>query len=491
MSNRDKLKIAFVQLNAEANLGLMYLSAATKDLAETTAFVGKFEDDLISEVVRYRPDIVGFSVCSGQADSTIELNQAIKKKINCYSLFGGPHPTYFNDIIKEEGVDAVCIGEGETAYRSFLESFGRGSTNWHTPNFILKDNSSIVANDIGHFADISGLPFADREIYQRYFKNDNFKTNVVRRVISSRGCPYNCSYCFNHLLKDLYNNKGSYIRFRPVDNVIEELVYLKERYQPNSFDFVDDLFAFKPAWLEEFKDKYTKRVQLPYSCLTRIEIINERYVKSLKESNCAYLSIGIESSNEKYRKSVLKRNYTNQQIIEKINIIKKHDIKFSSLNMMFLPNESYGDALQGIKFNTKIKPFDAWVAIYQPYPKTELAAYSVENGCYDPERKKVSDDLFSDSPLEFNDYCKRKKVFYLFSFAVKFPKTGSILIFLIDYLPVSLCVNIFKTYKGYLREFTLLSLDKLNKKADLKMQGFLIRYIKSHVFKSQKDNVPF
>ena len=125
----------------------------------------------------------------------------------------------------------------------------------------------------------------------------------------SRGCPYKCTYCFNHSYNKLYKGNGPLMSRLSVDRLIAELKELKESYPTQFIKFYDDIFVLKDdEWLDEFAEKFPKEIGLPFHCLMRANLLTESILKKLKQSGMASISMSIESGNAHIRDDILKRN---------------------------------------------------------------------------------------------------------------------------------------------------------------------------------------
>lgn len=301
----------------------------------------------------------------------------------------------------------------------------------------MKKNNKIFKNSLRPFIqNLDELPYPDRKIYYKY----KFLRELnLKNFISGRGCPYNCTFCFNHALKQIYNNKGTYIRKRSVDNLIKEILEVKEKYGMNHITFSDDTFILNRTWLRQFLLEYKKRVNLPFSCNIRANLIDEEIVKLLKEANCYVAAMGIESGDENIRNNILKKGITNEQIRNTARLFKKYKIRFKTFNMIALPEESFEETFKNMKLNIEIKPTIATCSILQPYPKLEVTEYCMKHGFLD-SNYCVSDFGISRSdksltPLKIRDKEKFENLQAFYSLVIQFPFLKSIVKSLINFPP--------------------------------------------------------
>ena len=140
-------------------------------------------------------------------------------------------------------------------------------------NVTHRADGSVVSNPLAPLIDdLDGIAFPDRELLAEY---KQFSESDIRSVMASRGCPYQCSYCFNNQYQGMYKDLGKKLRTRSVDNVVAECKELKGRYNAKMIHFFDDIFPFKSSWVEEFADKYGSEVGLPFITNTSFNVCSE------------------------------------------------------------------------------------------------------------------------------------------------------------------------------------------------------------------------
>ncbi|MEW6042453.1 MAG: cobalamin-dependent protein, partial [Elusimicrobiota bacterium] len=200
------------------------LSALAKKKGHEVQFAefGRNPKRALRKIESFCPDIVAYSICSNEARNYLEINRFLKKRFNFYSLFGGAHPTFFPRFIKEEGVDAICRGEADRVFVQFLEFFGRDKM-FEVNNFSFKmPDGTYIENPLDDLVEnLSELPFPDRGIL---YENSRYHAkNPIKYFFAGRGCPYNCSYCFNHSYNALYHGKGRILRTKSVTYLLNEI----------------------------------------------------------------------------------------------------------------------------------------------------------------------------------------------------------------------------------------------------------------------------
>ena len=325
-------------------------------------------------------------------------------------VFGGPHPTFVPDIIKQDGVDIVCRGEGEYAILELMQLLSQGKDYTKIQSLIVKKDGQIYENEIRPLCDVDELPFLDREIYRDI---DYIYKNKRQQVMLARGCPFDCTFCSSHAFRELYKGKGNYVRLRSIPKIIEELSMIKKRYNPSCFFFHDETFGLKKDYYQEFLNTYKRAINLPFSCLVRADLVTEDFIRLLKETGCYFASFGVESGNEKLRNTLLKKRVTNDNILNCAGFLNKYKIPFSTFNMVGLPKETLADVWSTVDLNARLGPRWAWFSVYQTLPKTELAQYAQNQGYLKDIDVDKADATFHESSIILKNNPKAKEIIRL------------------------------------------------------------------------------
>ena len=229
------------------------INGGLSDLRSTKGI--KFNEALI-KALSFQPDVVGYSVMTGEHYDILEFNKILKEKMKFISVMGGPHPTFNKTVIEEEGIDAICTGEGDIAFDEFINNIENKKEYWLTKSFYVKHNGEIFKNGLGPLVDdLDDLPYPDRDLL--YDADPSLAEVGLKSFIAGRGCPYKCSYCFNKQYNDNYKGLGKIIRARSPEKVIREIEGVLNKYPLNMVNMNDDVFMLKPnGWIKEFSKLY-------------------------------------------------------------------------------------------------------------------------------------------------------------------------------------------------------------------------------------------
>jgi len=401
-------------------LGIASLSAALAQAGHSTEVAALRDIPRQQKLLQdFKPDILCLSLITGQHPLFLERARRIKAEHpHLLVLAGGPHPTFYPECIEEPCLDAVCRGEGDIALPAMVDTIAKtNGLPQQIPNWCIKQSDgSISHTDIQPLINnLDGLPFPDRDIFDRAVPG---RLPVTTYVMTSRCCPYNCSYCFNHAYRDLYAGKGTMCRRQSVGNVIEELIQLKKRYPLQIAVFQDDTFNLDRKWLREFADVYPREISLPFHCHLRADLLDEETAGLLKQAGCLSVKLGLEAGSDYVRNSILKRGMTLEQFEKACALLHRHKIRFATENILAVPGTSLADDLCTYEINCRVRPHHTFATLMQVYPRTRIAAYALEQGLVDQPPAEFPPTFYHDSTLAIPGKEKRGRLRALFAIAV-------------------------------------------------------------------------
>ncbi|MFI5348032.1 MAG: B12-binding domain-containing radical SAM protein [Elusimicrobiota bacterium] len=373
-------------------LGILYISAALKKDGHDVSIADACRpESAFSAVESFRPDVVMYSVRTGYHRYYARLNRELKRRFpDVLSVFGGPHATFYPEMIESDAdVDAVCIGEGELAACDFMERLATGGDHENTPNFWVRRGGVIRRNAVRPLiADMDSIAVPDRDLLAAYPGVRGFP---IRSFIASRGCPYDCSYCFNHAYSRIYEEKGSRVRLPSAAAFVREIAGEFAKAPFESLHFEDDIFGLSPRWMDEFARIFPAEVGLPFSCSVRAELVTERLADQLARSGCASVWMGLESGDEKVRIELLDRSNTDAVTRVAIERLRRRGIVVCTENIIGIPTTSLEQDFQTLRLNLELKPDYMDCSIFQPYPKTDLGQVAVDAGLFSGDFDQLGD----------------------------------------------------------------------------------------------------
>ena len=357
-------------------LGIMQMIAVAKRRGHQCYFASYRSQNFLPLVKKINPDLVAISIMSISNSSCKIIIDKIKKiDPRIFVLVGGSHPTFYPEFINKSGADAICIGEGDGAFADLLKAFEDRKSLNHIPNIFTR-TSKNPCRPLEE--DLDRLPFPDRDLV---YQNSLLGKMKLKSFMATRGCPYACSYCFNSAYRKLYLHKGKILRRRSVNHLIEEIEWVQANYPLEMIRFGDDNFVEGVTdWFEDFVEKYSRRVKLPFYCLLRPNVVTPRLAKLIKKAGCISVATSIETGNEQIRQQILNRQVTDKQIIKACRTLVNNGIKTYTNIMVGLPETDISDEAKSIELAAKSKTTYAAFTIFTPFPGTELHQYCLEKG---------------------------------------------------------------------------------------------------------------
>jgi len=353
-------------------LGLMVIGQAMKDKGYDVNYYLYRDKNIVFPFNISSYDLIGFSTYTGNHIEVYECCETLKLT-GIKTAIGGPHASFFYEECKQYA-DYVFRGESVLSF----------------PNMDDTKIYPMVEPD---------LLLPDREGFYR--DSPIHANNRIKNIMTSFGCPFSCTYCYNSLYRKIYPNLK--VRLRSVDSVIEEAKTLDAEL----IFFQDDFFGFNKKWMIEFNEKWNKR---PYHAQMRIETLDDEKIDLLVKSGCVSATFAIKTFSEEYREKMLKRKMSNEKILNNCKKLTDNGIKLRTEQMLGLPNTTFEDELNLLKMNCEIRPTIAWTSIFQPYRGTELGEYCVNNGLYNGNNEDVDKSFFTNTVLNYSEERKREIV---------------------------------------------------------------------------------
>ncbi len=423
-------RILFVQTEWFEHLGILSLAASARAAGHRAGLLlGRGLKSTVAEIVDQDPDVAAFSSSTGAHRAALALARALRPWFSGLIIMGGPHPTFFPEVINEPCLDAVCRGEGEGPLLELLDRVDARRDLAGLPGFWVKRNGEVISKGApGLFPDLDALPLPARDLLEK--ADPFFQRYSMRRIMAGRGCPHQCTYCFNRALREMVKGQGPYVRLRGVDNVMAELKVIAAHGR-RTINFVDDTFGLKRSWTMELLDRYRAEIALPFIVNLRPEQADAELVMALKKAGCYCAQVGVESANQKIRRELLGRDVEDEVLEGAAQRIKQAGIRLLTYNMVGLPGETLADAAETFDWNARLKVDFPRISIFQPYPRTELGDRALGQQGGEPCLDAISESYFRRSPLKGSEARRIENLHKLFWPYLKLPATRPLLRLLI------------------------------------------------------------
>ncbi len=323
----------------------------------------------IEMVIReYDPAVIALSVMTNKSDICTRI-ATMAKNINpkIVTVAGGYHPTLSPS--DTHGFDYVLRGEGEYSFLKLMRVLldGRGA---------LSEVSRLGGNPEhpNQVVDIEKLPHPAKHLV---LGEAAYPKGGLSIVISSRGCPFSCTYCSSPAFF------GRRVYYRPFSDVINEITELQDRYGLKEFYFADDTFTIKKPRVHEFcRELISRKMRINWSCITRLDLIDEPTLELMKESGCNNIWLGVESGTERILE-VVGKDLNMAKIRSKVRLLRNMEMPWSGFFMIGLPSETVDEMHQTYQFMKELNPSHAEVNIFNPLPGTDLYHLAEKQGKLD------------------------------------------------------------------------------------------------------------
>lgn len=439
--NTNRKTVLLISFYNPKALGVRYLEKSLKQagIPVNIVILKKFnsrspeeltdiELNLLKEVInKVNPGLIGLSVMTSfYLDSVYKVNDMLKENYNIPVVWGGVYPTLFPEKCLEYA-DYVIMGEGEKPLVKLANAIFNNDISCHENNKEENQNnavnindynsrlysklrnienlaykiyntngSSIVTNELGQLCqnlDEYGYPEIDES---NKFVIDNNKLTIEDPLLkslsyelsASRGCPFACSYCSSINLHRLYRGKGSYVRFRSVSNVIEELIEAKRKIKNLRFvHFWDEIFPQDKNWIDEFAIQYKKEINIPFGIWAHPLKINRELIEKLVHAGLHQVVMGIQSGSPRIRRDIFHRIETQEDIIEASKILSESKVPRVVYDFMLRhPFETREDIIQSFELCTKLyKPFELQLHGLNFLPGTDIVDLAIKSGVVDAD----------------------------------------------------------------------------------------------------------
>lgn len=334
----------------------------------------------------FKPDLIALSIFSQEyALGTYLLK--IAKEINpgILTIVGGIHCYAApEEVISNDSVDLICIGEGERAFENLLKRIEANADYTDIKGLWSKNDGKLTRNPPGDYIDLNEIPFLDYDEYddRQFIRVFNGRVYRSADICLTRGCFERCIYCLHDKIYETYGNCR--IREYDIDRFICELEYLVKRHSIDFIRFQDSSFLnTSEKYLTEFSKRYVDRIRLPFVIDSSPQSVTYNKIKCLKEMSCQSISIGVETGDEEYRLKYLNKKATNKQIIEAFGIISKFNIRTVGFILLGFPFETREFIFKTIELIRKARISAPTVGFVYPFKGSRLREMVIKDGLFD------------------------------------------------------------------------------------------------------------
>ena len=393
-------------------LGIAYIAAMLEKNGHKVKIydgmvVGGTVNDFVREINGV--DIVGLTINSHFAYRAKETAKAIKEKDkDILVVGGGAHAnTMPLDILKDRYFDISVIGEAENTFCEIAENFddSKKIEDLKTEKSIkglayLNNESQVVYTDKRPLLqNLDDIPMPARHLLPMHlYKMTEARSTrqPCHSMMTARGCPFPCTFCFQDIYKVTY-------RTHSPERVAEEMELLKNKYGAREVAIWDEHFTLKKGRVMEIcKLIKERKIDLPWSCVSRVDGINSEMLKEMKSAGCEFIAYGVESGSERMLK-VIKKLETKDSFRKGFKMTKEAGIRIRGYFMLGLYDETLEEMQQTIDFAVELDPDVAGFTLWVPFPGTTDYKRAVEDETYSGvpywEKENVPEFNFLEDPI--------------------------------------------------------------------------------------------
>jgi len=388
----DNKKIALIALRGDETVGIsplgpLYLATALKKNGFIPKIIYKKESEvgeIEGEIEDFKPDLIGMSVFTGYLNKKyVDLSRALHDR-GYLIVWGNAHASLLPEqVLKEEFIDFVVIGEGEETLVELVKNLGHKESYKNIASLGFKDEAGkIIINQRRNFGDMDQYlidwSLINVEDYIVPYFSNRYKRTLA--VVTSRGCPFNCQFCYNLV----FNNRRW--RAHSAEKLIANLKPVIEKHKIEAIRFLDDNFFVN----KERAFAIARGLGLPYFADSRVEYVDEKFVAGLKETKCQEIMFGFESGSDRILTEVVKKGTTVKDIVKAVTLLKDSGTMASGSIVFGLPSETEAEYKETMELIIKLLAINNNLAFtcgwFLPYPGTGLYEKAKELGFRPPEK---------------------------------------------------------------------------------------------------------
>jgi anaerobic magnesium-protoporphyrin IX monomethyl ester cyclase len=372
-------------------LGILYLSSHLRRKGfEVEVYDSTFgsKDELFRILRQEPPAILGIYGNLMTRRNVVEL-VGVARAAGWTVLLGGPEPSNYPEQYLDSGADLIVAGEAELTVESLLETKFEPAS-WPAINGLIfrsESGAMVRTPPASLIKDLDGQPWPDRERVEieRYLRvwRARHGTGSVS-LITARGCPYHCNWCSHSVY-------GKTHRRRSPKAVVDEVLWILERYAPDMLWLADDVFTIHHGWLFEYAAEMKRRnLYIPFECITRADRVNERVIETLSGLGCFRIWIGSESGSQRIL-DAMQRGVTVTQVRNAVALCKQNGIQTGMFLMWGYDGEEIEDIQATVDHVKQCRPDIFFTTVSYPIKGTPYFDRVAPRLVSAPEWKRSSD----------------------------------------------------------------------------------------------------
>lgn len=366
-------------------LGLAYLAGILRKHGYQVKIIDntieKYSLLQLSEIVeRTSPFLIGISCLSVNYSPALRTAEFLRQHYHIPIIVGGPHATILPETLQHPYIDFICKGEGEFTLLELCDAIKNKKNPATIPGLMLNTSGKwSVTEERVLIHDLDSLPHPAIDLlpvskYQN--KADELGVYPVLSMSTSRGCPFDCTFCS---VSSIWHRK---YRTFSADWVLDELAILIQTYHAKGIYFYEDNFTLSPTRVAAIcRGMLQRGYTVKWVCEGRIGSLSLPLLKTMKRAGCETIKFGIESGSPRIL-DMIQKGITLEEIRHTRKLCKKADIKFACFIMLGIPSETDEDRRKTLELIQDIKPDYLVLNVYIPTPKSALYDEILQEQCY-------------------------------------------------------------------------------------------------------------
>lgn len=372
--------------NPVPSLGLAYIASLLRenqyDVSILDAYVSQFSiNKTVDEIVRIEPGILGISVLTTSAFVVEKIVTQIRSLLpKTLIVMGNLHASLFaEELLIKRYADVIIHQEGEYTMLEVANAVKNKASFELIKGISYLKDGAVQHNELRPFIeDLDSLPYPARDLFDMDKYRSDPRTAVKGKktglsemqILTSRGCPYACTFCSSRTTK----SQGNKYRMRKPERVVDEIEHLYDKYGRSVFSFMDLVFPLVKSHAIQLCEELIKRglnQRISWLCEPRVKPLDRETLRIMKESGCARVCFGIESGNQEML-DALKKQFTLDDVRQAVSMAKAERLEVDGMFMLGLPAETYEMTRKTINFAKELDVRFAMFNLFVPYPGCEL-----------------------------------------------------------------------------------------------------------------------
>ena len=361
-------------------LGIAYVASTLEKFGHDVRILDSRALNLTAEetkkhIEKFNPDVVGITCMSSTIKGSLEaayLTKQVSKGI--VTVMGGPQVfIYPKETTNYDFVDFGIAGEGEIIMPELLEALDGKKKLGEIDGLVYKKNGIKFNPAKRYVKDLDSLPFPARHLLPNYKYFSILSDHPFTTLITSRGCPFRCGYCFRKKLDRI-------VRYRSAKNVVDEIQYCLEKWKFREIWFYDDTFTMNKRHAAQIcKEIIDRGLDFKWEAVTRVDCVSRGMLRLMKKAGCRMVRYGIESGDQETL-NIMKKGITLEQAKKATKWTRETGMESFCFFMIGYPNEDEKKIKNTIDFAKNLNIDWAMFSNVTPYPSTDLLELAYEKG---------------------------------------------------------------------------------------------------------------